>query len=250
VKIRLIALLVSSSLLSSGCSVFSGGVVNAKEVLNDFGGGGASATDYRETQDALVTPLEIPPELSVPEDMSPKLAQVAAAQAVTPKSIATFDKVEAKGITLVQNDCARFAKIDMPLNEFWLGLTQFLSVLELPVESSDVENGLMVTEFVERKNLVPKDAQPFLTELFNRASPKKAEDYFDKYTFRLEHDALDKKGLRVYVSHEAMQEQESGTDWKQMPPEPERAAMMLNQLIKFFALQQAAKAQADAANGQ
>lgn len=234
----------------SGCSLFSKGKVNATEVLNDFGGN-AGLGDYRETQDALVSPLEIPPALSVPDDFSPKLAQVKGLPVMTPQRLEQVDLVKAEGVTIVQNDCARYALVEQPLETLWVNLTQFLNLLNLPVESSDATLGLMVTEFVERRNRVPKKAQPFLTELFNRASPKTAEDYFDKYRVRVEKDATQAQALRVYVTHEAMQELDSGTDWKQMPPEPERAAALLGQFVKFIALQQQAlNAQSGQASGQ
>jgi len=226
-SLSLVGIAALSILSLSGCSSLS----------KSFGSGDAisSKENYRVTQDALISPLELPPGFQNPNrnmDMSNRQLMGQLNDKIMRKDIPTF-KVD--GLSIRSNLSERWLHVDkVNSDDLWERLQRFLVAQGFAVEESRKDVGLIRTAYVARKEVVPKAEMGFLTRVFNAWREETAQGAMDRLTLRLETDA--QGGANVYLRHSMIIADSDGdiNNWRSRPYHPVFEAEMLYQSMVFL----------------
>ncbi len=237
-KTRLIAVAVGATMLS-GCSSFSKALNWGDSVW------GGSGHNYREQEEQLAENLEVPPTLVRPKTQQQGLLNgkysEALAQGGTASDIATLSKADipsykAKGIHVKGNLCERWLELDhASADTVWVGVQKFLRSLGYPVQEANRATGIIRTEYVPRKEVVPLvDVSP-LTKLFNSWRPETAEGAMDRFTVHVTVDGKTGKARVLFHHHQVFHSNDGDIDvYRVKPYDPVKELEMLYQAAIFF----------------
>lgn len=155
--------------------------------------------DYRETNGTLSKNLEIPPNLISPVVGADAFYTVlGTVEAEKTNSIPSY---QAKGLRIQSNLTERWLEMDTEDSQrVWTGVQTYLKSLGMPIEEARKDIGVIKTEFVPRKEIVPLDDQGPLTKLLNSWRTEFADGAYDRLIARVETDDAAGK-TRVYFHH-------------------------------------------------
>lgn len=226
--LRLTQFALISTILLSGCSSFKKSFDSEDSTL--------SRDNYRVTQDTLLSPLELPPNFQNPDrNMNASNRQLMGQlnQALSRKDIPSY---HVDGLSVQSNLSERWlhiAKVDS--DDLWERLQRFLNAQGFTVEEARKDVGVIRTNFLARKEIVPKSEMSFLTRILNSWREETAEGAMDRLTLRVETDA--QGGANVYLRHSMIIADNSDGDittWRSRPYHPEFEAEMLYQAMTFL----------------
>lgn len=222
-----VSFLLASVVSMSGCSSLG----------KSFGSGDSVTTsdNYRVTQDALISPLELPPGFQNPNrnmDISNRQLMGQLNDKITKKDIPTY---QVDGLSIRSNLSERWLHVDKAdSNDLWERLQRFLTAQGFAIEEARKDVGVIRTAFLPRKEIVPKSEISFLTRVLNSWRAETAKGAMDRLTLRLQSDG--KGGSDIYVRHSMMIEDSDGdiSYWRSRPYHPEFEAEMLYQSMVFL----------------
>lgn len=222
----LLSLAITGILTTSGCSNFS----------NAFGYKDSVAQDdnYRVTQDALVNPLELPPGFQNPSRNMDATNRLLMGQ-LNDKLKTDIPSFKVAGMRVDSNLSERWLHIDKAdANDVWDRLQKFLTTQGFTIEEARKDIGLIKTQFLARKEIVPKTEMGFLTRALNSWRAEMAQGALDRLTLRLQTDA--QGGLDVFFRHNMIIETGDGGagNWRSRPYHPEFEAETLYQALVFL----------------
>ncbi len=235
---KLIVVAMGATLVS-GCSSFSKALNWGDSVW------GGSGHNYREQEEQLAEKLEVPPTLVHPKSQQMGLLNgkysAALAQGGTASDIATLSKADipsykAKGIQVKGNLCERWLELDhVNAETVWVGVQKFLRSLGYPIQEANRATGIIRTEYVPRKEVVPLvDVSP-LTKLFNSWRPETAEGVMDRFTVHVTVDGKMGKARVLFHHHQVFHTNDGDIDvYKVKPYDPVKELEMLYQSAIFF----------------
>lgn len=156
--------------------------------------------DYRQTESSLSQSLEIPPNLISPSAQQDEFYRIVdSGTAITEASI--VPAYHAKGLAVKANLGERWLEMDtVDSDKVWQGLSVFLKSMGFSIKSSRRDIGVIETNYIPRKELVPLDGQGPLTKLLNSWRPEFAQGAYDRLIARVETDVVQQK-TRVYFYH-------------------------------------------------
>lgn len=226
-SLGLVGVAALSVLSLSGCSSLS----------KSFGSGDAitNQDNYRVTQDALVSPLELPPGFQNPNrnmDLTNRQLMGQLNDKIMRKDIPTY---QVDGLSIRSNLSERWLHVDkVNGDELWERLQRFLIAQGFTIEESRKDVGLIRTAYVARKEVVPKSEMGFLTRILNSWREETAKGAMDKLTLRVETDA--QGGANVYLRHSMILADFDGdiNNWRSRPYHPVFEAEMLYQSMVFL----------------
>lgn len=229
--------------ISSGCS--SDSDVRRQEYLD---------ADY-------YTRLELPPDLTAPEDVkqltapkptdaaigkfrrdSDEIGKTDAAKAEVVKNIAGEPVVpvalQAKSARLKSEEGIFWLEVDENADKLWSQLSGFWSHEGIRIVRNEPVLGVVETDWVSK--LQVDDSAGFLSQIFNNVEP----DKLDKFRMRIEPEETDR--TRIFLSHSGLEVSVEGEDvnWRTRCSEEELEREMLNRLALYVGMdeQQAEKA--------
>ncbi|MCL5796318.1 MAG: outer membrane protein assembly factor BamC [Gammaproteobacteria bacterium] len=216
-----------SVLSLSGCSSLS----------KSFGAGDTIThqDNYRVTQDALISPLELPPGFQNPNrnmDLSNRQLMGQLNDKIMRKDIPSY---QVDGLSIRSNLSERWLHVDnVNSDDLWERLQRFLVAQGFTVEESRKDVGLIRTAYVARKEIVPKSEMSFLTRVLNSWREETAKGAMDRLTLRVETDA--QGGANVYLRHAMILADFDGdiNNWRLRPYHPVFEAEMLYQSMVFL----------------
>lgn len=226
-------IILVSLMAISGCSSLNTG--------DSSGGDG----DYRTTEASLSKALEIPPNLIAPRQQKDDFYRIVDRTKGEAKVAEIIPTYQAKGL-LVKSDLGeRWLEMDtMDAEKVWLGLATFVKTMGFDVKSARRDVGLIETDFIPRKNIVPIDNLGTLTKLLNSWRTEFATGAFDRLIVRVEMDETTNK-TRVYFYHSSIYSSMDAQDdtplgnSKIRPSNPYFEAEALYQAMIFFGAIQA-----------
>jgi outer membrane protein assembly factor BamC len=226
-KTLLLTLAVTSLLSTTGCSNFSKAFGYTDSVAQD--------DNYRVTQDALITPLELPPGFQNPNRNMDNQNRQLIGQ-LNDKLKTDIPSFKVDGLSVNSNLSERWLHIHQAnANDIWTRLEKFLNNQGFSLEESRKDIGLMRTQYVARKDIVPKNEMGFLTRVLNSWRAETAQGALDRLTLRLQSDA--QGGVDIFFRHSMMIEtgDSSGvTTWRSRPYHPEFEAEMMYQALVYL----------------
>jgi outer membrane protein assembly factor BamC len=237
-KTKLLALAVGATVLS-GCSSFSKALNWGDSVW------GSSDKNYREQEEQLAEKLEVPPTLVRPKSQqmgllngkySEALAKGGTASDIASLSKADIPSYKAKGIHVKGNLCERWLELDnASADNVWVGVQKFLRSLGYPIQEANRATGIIRTEYVPRKEVVPLvDVSP-LTKLFNSWRPETAEGAMDRFTVHVTVDGQTGKAKVLFHHHQVFHTDDGDIDvYRVKPYDPVKELEMLYQSAIFF----------------
>lgn len=200
--------------------------------------------DYKSTR--TLPPLDIPPDLSVPEGVkgadqnTPSTTTYSGfvsgkgAQPRTPESgqvLPDFD-----GLQMKRDGQMRWLVIKMPADQVWPKLHEFILNNGLLIDKENPQTGVIETDWAENRAKVGTGLQKLLAKSLGTLYSTGTRD---KYRFRLEKGTAPGT-TEIYVSHRSMVEtivDQSGTSevgqtrWQPGPTDPGLEAEMLRLLM-------------------
>jgi outer membrane protein assembly factor BamC len=226
-SLGIVSLTVLSALSLSGCSSLS----------KSFGSGDAitNQDNYRITQDALVSPLELPPGFQNPNrnmDVTNRQLMGQLNDKIMRKDIPTY---QVNGLSVRSNLSERWLHVDkVNGDDLWERLQRFLVAQGFTVEEARKDVGLIRTAYVSRKEVVPKSEMSFLTRVLNSWREETAKGAMDRLTLRVETDK--QGGANVYLRHSMILSDTDGDiyNWRSRPYHPVFEAEMLYQSMVFL----------------
>ncbi|MBD3767041.1 MAG: outer membrane protein assembly factor BamC [Gammaproteobacteria bacterium] len=226
-SLGLVGITALSVLSLSGCSSLS----------KSFGSGDAitNKDNYRVTQDALISPLELPPGFQNPNrsmDLSNRQLMGQLNDKIMRKDIPTY---QVDGLSIRSNLSERWLHVDkVNPDDLWERLQRFLVAQGFTVEESRKDVGLIRTAYVARKEVVPKSEMSFLTRILNSWREETAKGAMDRLTLRVETDK--QGGANVYLRHSMIFSDFDGdiNNWRLRPYQPLFEAEMLYQSMVFL----------------
>jgi outer membrane protein assembly factor BamC len=224
---RLLSLAIVSLLAGSGCSSLS----------KSFGSGDSVTQEdnYRVTQDALISPLELPPGFQNPNrnmDNSNRLLMGTLNDKIVNKDIPSY---RADGLSVRNNLSERWLHIDKAnSDDMWERLQRFLISQGFAIEEARKDVGVIKTAFLARKEIVPKTEMSFLTRALNSWREETAKGAMDRLTLRVQTDKAG--GMDVFVRHSMIIEDMDGDVryWRSRPYHPEFEAETIYQSMVFL----------------
>ena len=237
-KTRLIVVAIGATLLN-GCSSFSKALNWGDSVWS------SSESNYREQEEQLAENLEVPPTLVRPRSQETGLLNGKYSEAMAKggmaSDIATLSKADipsyrAKGINVKGNLCERWLELDQAAADpVWVGVQKFLRSLGYPIQEANRATGIIRTEYVPRKEIVPLvDVSP-LTKLFNSWRPETAEGAMDRFTVHVTVDGRTGKARVLFHHHQVFRSDDGDIDvYRVKPYDPVKELEMLYQAAIFF----------------
>lgn len=239
-----LVLMLGPGFILSGCSSFS-------KALN-LGDSLWSSDNYRSHEEDLAESLEVPPKLVKPKqnsnlDLLNGRESRLFEQGKLPSQVAQLNKQDipaykAKGITVKHTLCERWLALDdVNADSAWEGVQKFLKSLGYPVEEANRATGVIKTEYVARKEVVPMvDVSP-LTKLFNKWRPEVAEGALDRFTVHVTVDGQTGQAQIRFHHHQVFQTDDGDVTVSRVKPyDPVKELEMLYQAAIFFGANQEA----------
>ena len=196
----------------------------------------------------MASPLEIPPELTIPNDYSDQnldLTEVMAKQFEfkgDKQQVQTEIKlIKVAGVEQKSNDRQRWLEVEMSAQDVWVSLQDYLVALNFDIESQDAQLGQILTKYRPRGAIVPKEQQNFLNRYLNPMEIN-ATGWLDQYSFKIEEMSPNKH--RVLISHQSMQEIEDldgNPEWVVREGSVEKEALMLANFTRYLGQKQESK---------
>lgn len=198
--------------------------------------GGKDTTRKPYYGDSLVPPLEVPPDLTKPEDQGNAPIEGAANYSDLDKN-----KTDAGAAVLPQYDGMKIMGtgdtywlfVKQPPEKVWNAVHDFVLSQGLPIAAEDARLGIIDTEWVESR----LDTGDFLQKYVGKIAPKLfSSGMRDRYRVRLERVA---GGTEVHIAHRGMEEvtlnegtgiQIAQTKWQRRPSDPELEIELLARL--------------------
>jgi outer membrane protein assembly factor BamC len=222
----ILSIAITGLLTTSGCSNFSKAFGYKDSVAQD--------DNYRVTQDALVNPLELPPGFQNPSRNMDASNRLLIGQ-LNDKLKTDIPSFKVAGMRVDSNLSERWLHIDKAdANDVWERLQKFLNTQGFAIEEARKDIGLIKTQFLARKEIVPKTEMGFLTRVLNSWRAEMAQGALDRLTLRLQSDA--QGGLDVFFRHNMIVEIGDGGagNWRSRPYHPEFEAETLYQALVFL----------------
>lgn len=224
---RLLSLLIVATLSASGCSNFSKSFGSKDSVASD--------DNYRVTQDALMSPLELPPGFQNPNRNMNASNRMLMGQLNDKMLKHDIPSYRVDGMSVQSNLSERWLHIDkVNSDDMWDRLQRFLTSQGFAIESARKDVGIIKTAFLPRREIVPKTEMGFLTRALNAWREETAQGAMDRVTMRVQTDA--KGGMDVFLRHNMIFETSDGdiTKWRSRPYHPEFEAEMLYQALVYL----------------
>ncbi|WP_321323893.1 outer membrane protein assembly factor BamC [Thiomicrorhabdus sp.] len=219
-----------ATLSLTGCSTIS----------NMFGTDGS----YRDNEAKLVKSLEMPPNLFNPA--KPKTEMDLALKKAEQDALAekdTYDYIpnfKAKGVAIKSNLSERWLELESTNSEqVWSSLKRFFTSKGFSIKEERKDIGVMKTDYLARKELVPLDDVGPITRMLNSWRPELADGVYEKYTARVETDPKDGV-VRVYINNselfspDANEARDIDQQWRIKPYNPALEAQALYEAMVFF----------------
>ena len=222
----LLALLIAATLGTTGCSNFSKAF--------GYGDSVAQTDNYRVTQDALINPLELPPGFQNPSRNMDATNRQLMGQ-INDKLKNDIPSLRVAGMGVQSNLSERWLHIEKAdANDIWDRLQKFLITQGFGIEEARKDIGLIKTQFLARKDVVPKAEMGFLTRVLNAWRAETAQGALDRLTLRVNTDG--KGGLDVFFRHNMLIEADTTGvgNWRSRPYHPEFEAEMLYQALIYL----------------
>lgn len=230
------ALIVAGVIGLSGCSSFSK-ALNLEDSTWSTG-------NYREQEQTLAEALEVPPTLVNPSrqgGMSLFDGQGVADGGVSGRQIAQMSDqaipaYRAKGVEVKSSLCERWLQLSsMPADEVWRGVQQFLKTLGYPIKEANRATGIIRTEYVQRKEVVPLEDVSPLRKLFNKWRPEVADGALDRFTVHVTVNPDTGVSEIRFHHHQVFALDDGDTEQYQVRPyDPVKELEMLYQSAIFF----------------
>lgn len=225
-RTTLLSLAIASLLATSGCSNFNKAFGYSDSI--------AQSDNYRVTQDALINPLELPPGFQNPSRNMDANNRVLMGQ-LNDKLKTDIPSFKVAGMRVDSNLSERWLHIDQAdANDIWERLQKFLTTQGFSIEEARKDIGLIKTQFLARKEIVPKTEMSFLTRVLNSWRAETAEGALDRLTLRVQTNS--QGGLDIFFRHNMLLETGDGGagSWRSRPYHPEFEAEMLYQALVFL----------------
>lgn len=226
-KVSLVGMVLLGVVTTSGCSSLSKSFGYDDSVSKE--------DNYRVTQDALISPLELPPGFQNPNrnmDITNRQLMGSLNDKVLKQDIPSF---QVSGMRVQSNLSERWLHIDKAdANDVWERLQRFVAAQGFSVEEARKDVGIMRTNFLARKEIVPKAELSMLTRVLNSWRAETAQGALDRLTLRVQTD--NRGGLDVFVRHSMVVETGEGGagSWRSRPYHPEFEAEMIYQALVFL----------------
>jgi uncharacterized lipoprotein len=227
---RVLSLAILSLLAGSGCSSFSKSFDSKDSVTQE--------DNYRVTQDALISPLELPPGFQNPNrNMDANNRKLMGQlndhnETIGKQAIPSY---HADGLSVGSNLSERWLHIDKAnANDVWERLQHFLTAQGFAIEDARKDVGIIQTAYLPRRDVVPKTEMSFLGRVLNSWREETAKGALDRLTLRVQTDATG--GLNVYFRHSMIIQSNDGdvSSWTYRPYHPEYEAEMLYQSMVYL----------------
>jgi len=203
--------------------------------------------DSDATEGTLASPLEIPPELTVPADYSQDLdlsdviAQKFAFNNDKKEVHSEIKLIQVKGVEQKSSDRQRWLEVEMDAQSLWVSLQDYLAALNFEIESQDPQLGQILTKYRPRGAVVQKEQQNFLNRYLNPMEIN-ATGWLDQYSFKIE--AMGDTKHRLLISHQSMQELEDADgnpEWVVREGSVEKESLMLANFTRYLGQKQESK---------
>ncbi len=238
------ALLTLSAFTLSGCSSFS----KALNLDDSLWGSG----NYREQERELAESLEVPPTLVKPQQRDSlalldnqgvtRLGEQITANEVAQIKQDVIPAYKAKGVEVKTTLCERWLALeDVSADTAWEGVQKFLKTLGFPIKEANRATGVIKTEYVQRKEVVPLvDVSP-LRKLFNKWRPEVADGALDRFTVHVTVDPKTQEAQIRFHHHQVFEVDDGDTEAYHVKPyDPVKELEVLYQAAVFFGAHQEA----------
>jgi outer membrane protein assembly factor BamC len=225
----ILPLVIAASFVMGGCSSLSKSFGTKDSVVSD--------DNYRVTQDALLSPLELPPGFQNPNrNMNASNRQLMGQlnDKLLKQDIPSF-KVD--GMTVRSNLSERWLHVDKAnADDMWERLQRFLVAQGFSIEEARKDIGVIKTAFLPRREIVPKSEMSFLTRVLNSWREETAKGAMDRITLRVQTDSAG--GMDIFLRHSMIIEDMDGDVryWRSRPYHPQFEAEMLYQSMVFLGM--------------
>jgi outer membrane protein assembly factor BamC len=224
---RILSLAMISLLVGSGCSSLSKSFGSSDSITQE--------DNYRVTQDALISPLELPPGFQNPNrnmDANNRQLMGQLNDKIIKQDIPSY---RADGLSVRNNLSERWLHIDKAnSDDMWERLQRFLISQGFAIEEARKDVGVIRTAFLPRREIVPKTEMSILTRVLNAWREETAKGAMDRLTLRVQTDAAG--GMDVFVRHTMLIEDMDGEMryWRSRPYHPEFEAETIYQSMVFL----------------
>ena len=192
-----------------------------------------------EKKKAVVSKLEVPPDLSQPDVANnldlPNIAADGSTYSAYSNIEYKSDKVTSanpKGVKIIRDGANQWLEINTPADKLWPELKIFFTEVGFEIKREDKALGVMETSWLESLVAIPTN---FLSKILNRIS---STGLRDKYRARLE--KTDNPDVtRVFITHQGLKEYASDELtgikiwWETRPSDPELEAEMYQRFLIF-----------------
>ena len=237
-------LLTMGTLTLSGCSSFS----KALNLDDSLWGSG----NYRDQERELAESLEVPPTLVNPQQQGSlallnnqlitRLGEQAVSSKVAQIRQDAIPAYSAKGVEVKTTLCERWLALEgVNADTAWDGVQKFLKTLGFPIKEANRATGIIKTEYVQRKEVVPLvDVSP-LRKLFNKWRPEVADGAMDRFTVHVTVDPETQQAQIRFHHHQVFEVDDGDTEAYYVKPyDPVKELEMLYQAAVFFGAHQEA----------
>lgn len=225
--LRTLAVTLMAVLAASGCS-------NLKKAFG-VGDSVAQEDNYRVTQDAMLSPLELPPGFQNPNrnmDASNRVLMGQLNDKIARQDVPSF---RVDGLSVQANMSERWLHVDKAdAGDLWERMQRFLTSQGFAIEEARRDIGVIRTAYLPRKEIVPKSEMGFLSRILNAWRDETAKGALDRLTVRLASDG--KGGMDIFLRHSMLIENADGdmTYWRSRPYHPVFESEMLYQALVFL----------------
>ncbi|HIC99743.1 MAG TPA: outer membrane protein assembly factor BamC [Piscirickettsiaceae bacterium] len=222
----------------SGCSSFSKALNLEDSVW--------SSSNYRDQERALAESLETPPTLVKPQQNNSlalldnqavtRLGNQVVSSEVAQISQEAIPAYKAKGVAVEATLCERWLTLDeVSADMAWEGVQKFLKTLGLPIKEANRATGIIKTEYVQRKEIVPLlDVSP-LRKLLNKWRPEVADGAMDRFTVHVTVDPNAQRAQIRFHHHQVFAVDDGDTEVYHVKPyDPVKELEILYQAAVFF----------------
>ncbi len=234
-KIQSVALgaVITGMMAASGCSSFSK-ALNLEDSL-------WGSDNYRDRERELAESLEVPPSLVKPKQQGSLALLDGRTQGALTSEVASLSEkaipaYRAKGIRVEATLCERWLSLEqVSADAAWQGVQKFLRTLGYPVKEANRATGIIRTEYVQRKEVVPLvDVSP-LRKLFNKWRPEVADGAMDRFTVHVTVDPATQAAQIRFHHHQVFGTDDGDTEtYRVRPYDPVKELEMLYQAAVFF----------------
>lgn len=200
-----------------------------------------------EAQKAAQRPLEVPPDLVLPQgERALSIPSIAAEQASL-TSYQNKDKTyisdllpDPEGARLLHDGGIRWLELDVRAEKIWPQLKSFFEALGFSFVQENMEIGYLETDWVENRVEFPSSWLGKLLNSFAEAAIK------DKYRIRLERAGENKEKTFIFVTHQGLkageiEDQTSDTTtwyWEHRDSDPELEVEMMMRFLVYTGMSQ------------